>query len=177
VSLLLVGGIYWFLYALSSGLIFYYRADVTPLLISSKVPNPYTITRSGSFTDLYQSGVIWYPSGHLQLNFLVGPTFFSLLLSSLFALDVTLLIYSLRLRGMEERTGFAGFLAIIPAVFSGGCCSIPLGLYLIGSLLPSAALFPLIYDYSFFTNSLVAILVYISLGYTANRISLCACPK
>jgi len=174
--LLLVGGVYWFLYAFSSGMIFYYQVDMTPLLVSSKIPNPYMITPFGSFRGFYLSGIIWYPSGHFQLNFLLGPTFFSLLLSGLFALNGMLLICSMRLRRMKKRTGFTGFLAIIPAVFSGGCCSIPLGLSLIGSLLPSAALFPLVYDYAFVTNALTATIVYFSLAYAAKRVSSCVRP-
>ncbi len=177
VMLLLAGLGYWLLYALSSGMVFYYQADVSPLLATSQVPNPYLITSFGSFTGSYFSGIIWYPTGHLQLNLLIGPTFFSLLLSSLFGLNLLLAVYGLRFQGTNRPAGFSGLVAVIPAIFSGGCCSVPFGLALIGSLLPSAALFSMVYDYAFFTNATVAIVACVSLAYAAKRISFCALPK
>lgn len=171
---LLVGGLYWLVYALSSGMVFYYRSDVTALLASSGVPNPYFVISLGSFENFYLSGVVWYPSGHFQLNLLIGPTFFSFLLSSLFALSVVLLAYGVRLRGVPRRPGIAGFAAVIPAIFSGGCCSAPLGLALLGTFLSSTALFSFVYEYAFAVNAAVAILLYASNIYAANGITLCA---
>jgi len=174
---LLVGGAYWVVYAISSGMIFYYQTDVTSLLASSPVPNPYFVTSFRSFTDFYLSGIVWYPTGHLQLNLLIGPTFFSFLMSSLFALSAVLLIYSIPLRTMQRGPRLGGLTAVIPAIFSGGCCSVPLGLSLVGTLLPSTALFSFVYDYAFAINALVALMVYVSLAYTAKGITLCALPS
>ncbi len=77
---------------------------------------------------LYNSGIIWYPNGHLQANLVYGPFIFSLVLATLFSLNMVLVVFSLRFSRFSRRTGPVGLLALVPALFSGGCCSVPIGL-------------------------------------------------
>lgn len=113
---------YWLLYGYSTGMNFYYSFGVTKYLQASGMTNPYFIP-PGSFGDLvalYDSGVVWFPTPHLQFNFLFGQTFFSVLLSVLFSLSILLLVYSFRFKGLSKKEqGFAGVFGIIPALFSG----------------------------------------------------------
>ncbi len=167
--LLTSAAIYWLLYAISSGMLMYYALDLAQLLRTSQVPNPYYFVEWGSFLNLYYSGIVWFPTGHLQLNLLFGPTFFSILLSGLFSLNILLVVNNLRIK----RMGMSGLVGMIPALFSGGCCSVPLGISLFGSLLPSAALLSLSYNYVYLTNAPVAALMYISLAYTSKKAVCC----
>ncbi len=167
---------YWLLYAASSGMFFYYRVDIAPLLKNSPVPNPYFFVHSRSFVDLYNSGMVWIPNGHLQVNLLFGPTIFSIFLSALFAPSMLLLLYGLSARGLTKKHGIVGLLAMIPAVFSGGCCSIPFGVLLLGTFVPSAALSTFVYAYPVLTNTFIAVLMLVSLVYSSRKISHLRCP-
>lgn len=162
---------YWILYALSSGMFFYYKVDITPLLKTSPVPNPYFIVSFVNFPSLYNSGMIWFPNGHLQINLLYGATIFSVLLAALFALNMLLLSYSSHLGGLSKRQGTSGLLGMVPALFSGGCCSIPFGLLLIGTIAPTAALSTFAYTYPVLTNIFFAVLMLFSIVYTSQKIS------
>ncbi len=162
---------YWILYALSSGMFFYYKVDITPLLKTSPVPNPYFIVSFRSFTGLYNSGMIWFPNGHLQINLLYGPTIFSVLLAGLFGLNMLLLSYSFHLGGLSKGQGTSGLLGMVPALFSGGCCSVPFGLVLIGTMVPTAALSTFAYTYPVLTNIFFAVLMLLSIVYTSRKIS------
>jgi len=69
-----------------------------------------------------------------------------------------------------------GILAIIPAIFSGGCCSIPIGAVLFGALIPSGVLYNLVWGYPFITNLIVALLMVVSIVYTKRKL-LRICPS
>ena len=76
---------YWLLYAYSSGMFqYYYSIDITPYLKEDGLPNPQFFSPS-NLASLYYSGVIWYPTPHLELVFFLGQTFFSIRLSVLFS--------------------------------------------------------------------------------------------
>lgn len=169
---------YWLLYAVSSGMIFYYAADLTPILQTSPVRNPYFYLNFREFIDFYNSGMIWFPNGHLQLNLLFGPTTFSIILSALFALNMVLSSYSLSSERLGKKHGMGGFLGMVPALFTGGCCSIPIGILLIGAIVPSTALTALstfIFTYAFLTNVLVGSLMLISLTYNYRKVARASC--
>ncbi len=161
---------YWLLYAFSGGMFFYYSSDLTPLLKTSPVPNPYFIKDFSSFVGLYNSGMIWYPNGHLQVNLLYGPFIFSLILSTLFSLNAVMMVFSIRFTHLSSGAGPVGVLALIPALFSGGCCSIPFGLALVGIFVPTAGLTTLVYNYPYLTNITFAILMFLSLVPVGRRL-------
>lgn len=168
---------YWLLYATSSGMVFYYEDDVTPLLEDSPVPNPYFYLNFHRFVDFYNSGMIWFPNGHLQLNLLFGPTVFSVALSTLFALNMVLLAYSLSVGRLGKRVGTGGFLGMLPALFSGGCCSIPFGVLFISTFItPSTALAGFAFTYAFLTNIVVATVMLAALLYISRKIRAVSCP-
>jgi hypothetical protein len=162
---------YWLLYAFSGGMFFYYSTDITPLLKTSQEPNPYFLNYYSSSFGFYNSGMIWYPNGHLQVNLLYGPTFFSIILSTLFSLNIVLTLFSIGFTHVRRAAGPVGVLALIPALFSGGCCSIPLGLALIGIFAPTVGLTTLVYDYPFWINLAFAILLIVSLVYVGRRVA------
>lgn len=168
---------YWVLYAFSAGMIFYYSFDVGPLLRSSGVPNPYFITYTRSFMGLYDSGMVWYPNGHIQLNLLYGSTLFSIVLSVLFGLNMLLLGYSLSVKAKTLTLGLNTLAGIVPALFSGGCCAVPFGTALLSSFVPLAALSTFEYSYVAVTNSLFAVLMLFSLIYNARKLGSCCLPR
>jgi len=164
---------YWTLYAFSAGMFFYYSFDLTPLLKSAQVPNPYFILESASLTGLYNSGMIWYPTNHLQVNLLYGPTFFSIILSVLFGLNMILLVHGFSFREPRSSLGLNGAVSMIPALFSGGCCAIPFGTVLLSSLIPATALSSFVYDYVLPTNILSVILMLAALLYSSKKLVRC----
>ncbi len=168
---------YWLLYAFSGGMFFYYSSDLTPLLKTSPVPNPYFLKSFSSFLGFYNSGMIWYPNGHLQVNLLYGPFIFSIILSTLFSLNIVLTVFSIRFTHISRGAGHVGVLALIPALFSGGCCSVPFGLALIGIFAPTVGLTTLVYDYPYLVNLAFVILMFLSLVYVGRRlVRITACP-
>lgn len=166
---------YWLLYGFSFGMLQYYSRDLTELLKTSPVPNPFLYTDFRTLTGLYNSGIIWFPNGHFEMVFLLGPSIFSVLLSILFGLNITLLSQSWRIGGLKMKRGVTGFLGIIPALFSGGCCTIPLGTVLLASILPSTTLNTFAFNYAFSTNFLVGLLMLASIIYTKSKITNCQC--
>ncbi len=165
---------YWILYAFSSGMIFYYSTDVTPLLRGSGVPNPYFVNFH-TFRDSYFSGMIWYPNGHVQLNLLYGPTFFSVVLSVLYSLSMPLLIYGFANVKLDRSSGLKSFFGIVPALFSGGCCAVPFGIQLISAFAPSVLFFSFVYNYVLFTNLSVSSFMLISLAYNYRKVARASC--
>jgi hypothetical protein len=169
---LVTGLAYWLLYAYSSGIFQYYSVDITPYLNADGLPNPQFLA-PGSLAGLYNSGVIWYPTGHLELILFLGPTFFSFLLSILFSSSMILLIYSLRFRRFSKRTSqgsFFGLFGMLPAIFSGGCCAVPVATLLFGSIVPSSILFNFEFDDPLLLNLVIVILMLTSILYTAKKI-------
>lgn len=186
---------YWVLYSFSAGVIFYYSFDLAPLLKSAGVPNHYyVIYTTGGLMGVYYSGMVWFPTNHLQLNLLFGPTFFSVLLSLLFGLNMVLLGYSLSVKAKSARginglvgvapaglNGLVGilnsFVGIIPALFSGGCCALPLGTIILSSLFPlspgPSALSRLEFNYAPLIDSLLAGLMLFVLVHSAKKLEGC----
>ncbi len=162
---------YWLLYTISGGMFFYYSSNITPLLHKYGVANPFFFNSFSSFSGLYNSAIVWYPNGHLQVNIIYGPFFFSLVLATLFSLNTILTVFSLRLSQFTRRAGPFGFLALVPALFSGGCCSVPIGLALFGVFAPTAGLVTLVYDYPYLTNLAFVILILLSLFIVGRRVS------
>jgi hypothetical protein len=162
---------YWLLYAVSGGMLFYYSTDITPLLKTSPVPNPSFINDFSGLFGFYNSGMVWYPNGHLQVNLLYGPTVFSIILSSLFSLNIALSVFGVRFARIRRGPGSVGVLALIPALFSGGCCSVPLGLSFVGIFAPTVGLATLVYDYPIVTNLAFVTVMILSLGYVGRRLA------
>ncbi len=161
---------YLLLYSYSSGMFFYYSFDVTPYLKEIGLPNP-QILYFRNLAGLYYSGVIWYPNSHLELVFSLGTTFFSVLLSTLFSMSILLLIYSLRFKGLSKKhQGFVGLFGLVPAIFSGGCCAVPVATMLLVSIIPSTVLFSFEFGDPFLMNLLIALLMLFSIFYTTRKI-------
>lgn len=155
---------YWLLYAFSGGIFFYYpNFDLTPYI--KGLPNPEFVSNGP-----YSSGFLWWPNGHLQVNLLYGPFIFSLVLSTLFSLNLVLTLFSIRFAHFSRGMGPVGILALIPALFSGGCCSVPLGLSFVGTFAPTVGLTTLVYNYPYLTNVTFLILMLFSLVYTGRRL-------
>jgi len=169
---------YWLLYAISGGTLFYYSTDLTPFLNTFQtLSNPYFLKDYSSFFGFYNSGMIWYPNGHLQVNLFYGPTFFSLILSTFFSLNITLTVFSIRFAHIRRGPGSVGVLALIPALFSGGCCSVPLGLALVGVFAPTVGLTTLVYDYPYLVNLAFVVVMLLSLIYVGRRlVRVTTCP-
>lgn len=164
---------YWLLYGYSTGIYFYYSFDVTQYVRESGMTNPYFIFPGslGNLNALYDSGVVWFPTSHLQLNFLLGQTFFSILLSILFNLSILLMIYCFHFKGTnKKRQGFAGLFGMIPALFSGGCCAVPVATLLLGSIVPSTVLVNIEFGDPLLLNLLIVILMFSSIYYTGRKI-------
>jgi hypothetical protein len=96
---------YWLLYGYSAGMFFYYSFDVTQYIREEGIPNPSFGLDLSSLSGFYNSGLIWYPTGHLALIFFMGPMIFSIVLSVLFALSIVLLTYNIRLQGRIRKSG------------------------------------------------------------------------
>lgn len=170
----LSGIAYWLIYGYSTGMYFYYSFDATQYLKASGMTNPYFIPPSsfGDLTALYDSGVVWFPTSHLQFNFLFGQTFFSALLSILFSLSILLLLYSFRFKGLSKKgQGLAGIFGIVPALFSGGCCAVPVATLLLGSIVPSSVLFNFEFGDPLLMNLVIVILMLSSIMYTSKKIA------
>lgn len=161
---------YWLLYAYSSGMFFYYTFDVLPYVKEDGLSNP-QFYPPGNLAGLYYAGMIWYPTSHLQLNFFLGQTFFSILLAVLFSLSILLLSYSFRFKGMNKKQqGFAGFFGVIPALFSGGCCAVPVATLLLGSIVPVTVLANIEFEDPLLLNLFIVILMLSSIYYTGRKI-------
>jgi hypothetical protein len=161
---------YWLLYTVSGGMFFYYSLDITALLQKYQVPNPSFFNSFSSLSGFYNSAMVWYPNGHLQVNLIYGPFIFSLVLATLFSLNIVLTVFSLRFSHFTRGAGPVGLLALVPALFSGGCCSVPIGLTLVGVFAPTAGLFMLVYDYPYLINLAFMILMAVSLVYIGRRV-------
>jgi hypothetical protein len=164
---------YWLLYAYSGGILLYSAIDITPILSNYQIPNPHLINNFQSLLDAYYSGLIWYPSGHFQVSFLYGPTLFSALLSTLFSLNVVVTLAAVRFVGLTKNVGLTGSLGVIAVLFSGGCCTVPLGIAILGTLAPTLGVVTFLVDYPFLTNLFFAFLLILSLIYMGRKLQRC----
>lgn len=162
---------YWLAYGYSTGMYFYYSFNITQGLQASGMTNPYFIPPF-NLAGLYDMGFVWFPTSNLQLDFLLGPTFFSIFLSILFSSSVILLIYSFRFQGLNKKSqGVMGLFGMIPAIFSGGCCAVPIATILLGSIVPSSILLNIEFGDPLLLNLLIVLLILFSIFYTAKKIS------
>ncbi len=163
---------YWLLYGYSAGMFFYYSFNVTQYIRKEGIPNPAFGLDLSSLSGFYNSGLIWYPTGHLALILFIGPMIFSVVLSVLFALSIVLISYNIRLQGRIRKSGgMVGFLGIIPAIFTGGCCSVPLATLLLGSVVSSTMLLNIEFDNPSLLNFLIVLSMLSSVIYTARKTS------
>lgn len=168
----LTGGLaFWLLYAASSGIIRYYSWNLAQYYQA----NPIFFTDFSSLKGAYDSEVIWFPGANFVVVLSLGVLFFSVLLSSLFSISVLMVSHGLWTRGPGRKPGFVGFLGLVPAVLTGGCCSLPFGILLSLYFAPAAFLFNLAYDHSFVTNATIASLMLVSVLYSARKAGRNAC--
>jgi len=169
------GAGYWVLYAISGGMFFYYSFDLGPILKADNIPNPYFLLYTRGIADFYDSGMIWYPTNHLQVNLLFGPVFFSIVLSVLFGLNMLLLAFGFRYRRSKSGRGLGGIMGVIPALFSQGCCSVPFATVLFSSFIPATLLYT-VYEFVIPMNIIFASLMLLALVYGARRLGSCCAP-
>lgn len=175
---LLAGIVYWFVFAFSSGILFYYQEDISLLVRNSSLPNPLFYLDLSNFMNFYYSGIIWYPSGHLEIILDFGPALFSIVLSLLFSFNFAAIVYCIKF--VRKREGLSGLIGLIPAFFSGGCCSIPVGFSIIGSFFPLAGLGSYLYffnTYPEFVNVSFSLLMLVTLYYTLGRLAKLSCKS
>jgi hypothetical protein len=168
--------VFWVLYASSTGMITYYAQDITQYLRSSAVPNPYFYLDFSSLSGALSSSVVWYPTGHLQLVFPIFTTFFSVLLSVLFGLNVALAAYSVGVRRACKGSCSASLVSVIAALFVGGCCATPIGILLIGPLVSSPILFHFVYDYPIITNISITLMLLLSVRHAMRAVKNLGAP-
>jgi len=167
-----VGGLaFWLLYAISSGIIRYYSWNLAKYYNT----NPVYFTNFSSLKGVYDSMIIWFPGDHFVVVLSVGIVLFSILLSLLFSLSILMISHSLRTGLPGRKPGLIGFLGLVPAMLTGGCCALPLGIVLSLYVAPAAFLFNLAYDHSFFTNATITGLMLVSVFYTGRKTSREAC--
>lgn len=166
------GGVaYWLLYAFSSGIFRLYPYDMAhyyPI-------NPVFFVDSSSLRGVYDSLMLWFPVGNFMVVFSVGILSFSILLSLLFSMSVLMVAYGFRTKELERIPGLIGFLGLVPAMLTGGCCSVPFGMLILSSLTPSTFLFSFAYDHPFATNATVSGLMLLSVLYTARKAARNSC--
>lgn len=165
-AIFVAGGFgYWLLFAFSTGIIFYYPMDVGPQYVGYLS----FISDLGSLDGLYSSGIVWIPNGHLEIVLLYSNVIFSIILSTLFALNILLAAYSFSVNGVSKRKSSLGVLGIIPTLFTSGCCAVPVATLLFGSIVPSAVLITVEFGNPFLLDLGIAILMLASLYYYAHK--------
>lgn len=154
---------YWLLTAFSEGIIQFYSKAFNLAAVLGNLPNPEPVTNYG----WYYLGVIWFPNDHFQVTLLAGPVFFSVLLSVLFGLSMSLLTYLFVSRYRSAGIGLTGFLGFIPSFFSSAapCCAAPLGTLLLSTVAPSAALVAFSFTYEPETKAVIALFMFLSIAY------------
>jgi hypothetical protein len=175
---LLSGLAYWIVFAFSSGIFFYYPFDVFSIVGSSLIPNPLFYFNFSDFKSFYYSGIIWYPNGHFEIVLAIGPFVFSLILSILFSLNIVTIVYGFKFFRMRRGSGLSGLLGLIPALFSSGCCSIPIGFSIMGSFISLAGIRPILYifyAYPEYVNGAFSLLMFVTLFYMLRRIINVSC--
>lgn len=165
-----VGIVYWLVYLFSGGWLFYSPFDVSKILAEYHIPSIRFIPSSGGLFGFYNAGFAWSITGHLEFNVIYGPLFFSTLLAVMFSISVNLTIVSLRYSHFTRKAGSMGILAVLPAIFSGGCCTTPIGAILFGAIMPSGILYDLVWGYPFVTNLIIALLMAASILYTRRKL-------
>lgn len=173
---------YWLLYALSTGIIAYFGYNALSQLISAGGTNPEVANFLAYWeypANVYETGILWFVTPHVMLSLTLGPVFFSIILSLLFATNM-LMLSLIHSRNLSGRTGLAGLAGVIPAIFSGSCCYAPFGLTVIVlvlhlSLKQSVPLYALSYTYQILDNIAITLLIVFSLIYTYRKLGEKSC--
>jgi hypothetical protein len=169
---------YWLLYALSTGIIAYFSYNALSQVLAAGGTNPVVVNFLAYWqypANVYESGLLWFVTPHVMLSILIGPVFFSTVLSLLFGTNM-LIFGSIARRGAGSgRRGFIGLTGLIPAVFSGSCCYAPLGLIAIVSIFnlslsQSGALYALSYTYQILDNVAITLLMLLSSLYSYGKL-------
>lgn len=160
---------FWFVYTFSESMISYYPKAFNLALVVGNLPNPQPVTDEG----WYYLGYLWFPNDHLQLTLLAGPVFFSLLLSVLFGISISLFSYSVSARYSLPGLGAAGALGVVPALFSSSapCCILPLGSLFVAAFVPSVALSTFTFTYGPITSLAIAAIMFVSVLYLSGKIA------
>ena len=160
---------FWLVYAFSESMISYYPKAFNLALVVGNLPNPQRVTDEG----WYYLGYLWFPNDHLQVTLLAGPVFFSLLLSVLFGVSISLFSYSVSARYSLPGLGAAGALGVIPALFSSSapCCILPLGSLFVAAFAPSVALSTFTFTYGPVTSVAIAAIMLLSVLYLSGKIA------
>lgn len=88
VSAITIFAVYWLLFAWANNMVVYYQQSIFPLLSATSTPNPYFFLYTDSPLAFYNSGIQWAPTGHILLQFLIGNSFFSVLLGVLLVFNL-----------------------------------------------------------------------------------------
>ncbi|MCL5252676.1 MAG: hypothetical protein M1351_01095 [Candidatus Thermoplasmatota archaeon] len=174
---------YWLLYALSTGIIAYFSYNALSQVISAGGTNPIVVNFLAYWqypANIYESGLLWFVTPNLMLSLLIGPLFFSTVLSLLFGVNMLIFAGLIRRRGSAGRSGVAGLASVIPAVFSGSCCYAPFGLIAAVSLFhlsvsQTGALYALSYTYQILDNTVFTLLMLFSAFYSYRKLGSGAC--
>lgn len=174
---------YWLLYALSTGIITYFSYNALSQVISAGGTNPIVLNFLAYWqypANIYESGLLWFVTPNLMLSLLIGPLFFSTVLSLLFGVNMLIFAGLIRRRGSAGRSGVASLASVIPAVFSGSCCYAPFGLIAAVSLFhlslsQTGALYALSYTYQILDNTVFTLLMLFSAVYSYRKLGSGAC--
>ncbi|MCL4346453.1 MAG: hypothetical protein M1117_00865 [Candidatus Thermoplasmatota archaeon] len=156
---------YWVLFAYANNMVFVYRNSIYPLLQQTGTPNPFFFFHDNNFVSVYDSGMEWFPTGHIILMLLIGDTFFSVVLTVLVTENTALMVRSYRagLLGtgkLAENPAF--WLSVLTALFALSPLD-TLGVILIRHYYSSEILEILVTDYTYITNTFNAIVLLLTL--------------
>ena len=174
---------YWLLYAMSTGIIAYFSYNALSQVISAGGTNPIVVNFLAYWqypANVYESGLLWFVTPNVMLSLLIGPLFFSTVLSLLFAVNMLIFAGLIRRRRSSGRSGMASLASVIPAVFSGSCCYAPFGLIAAVSLFhlslsQTGALYALSYTYQILDNIAFTLLMLFSAVYSYRKLESAVC--
>ncbi len=153
---------YWFLYAVANDMFFYYKSSVYPTLAATHTPNPYFFLYTRSLFNVYESGVEWFPAGHILLVFLIGESIFSVVLTLLVAKNLifvsTAISKGIIRKDFVRGTHFGSFLIVLTAAL----CLSPLDTFFVmflGNYFDVAPLEIWVINYGYIDNTINTILL------------------
>ncbi len=162
-SIITVFGVaYWFVYAFSNDMFFYYRSSVYPLLAATNTPNPFVFIHAGSLINLYESGIEWFPTGHFGFIFLLGETFFSVLLTVLVVKNLMFACGAIMNGILHEDFIFGKFFSTGIIVLTVAICLFPLdalAVIILSTHFSITFLEMWVFNYSYIENTIDAFLL------------------
>lgn len=141
-GLILLGAVYWLIFAASSGMIEYYDHSLSGVL-SKGVWHRITFIYYGNAHDFLQySGIYWFPTNHIGITLPILQTILSVFL----AVMVPLVVYDIMKIKRYGRIGRASGLSLGGSIISlisttGGCCSLPIIYYALALVASSSTSF------------------------------------